>query len=138
MATYNKFLSWVEYMTEGADIGTDVFKAVLTNTLPVNTNTVLANITQISGGNGYTTGGNTITTTSASQTGGVQKLVLADLVITASGGSIGPFRYIVIVDSTVSGSPLVAWFDYGSALTLASGDTLTLDFDASAGFFTVT
>jgi hypothetical protein len=138
LAAYNKFQSWVENMTEGANLGTDVFKLVLTNSAPIATNTVLANITQVGGGNGYTTGGNTITTTSSAQAGGVMKLVLADLVITATGGSIGPFRYVVVVDSTLSGSPLVMWADYGSSITLLATETLTIDFDQTNGFFTVT
>lgn len=138
MAAYNKFNSWVERMTEDANIGSDVFKMMLTNAAPLATNSVTADITQIAGVNGYTTGGLTITTTSALHTTGVQKLILADCVLTAAAGAVGPFRYAVVVDSTLASGALVAWYDYGSSITLADSETFTLDFDGAAGFFTVT
>ena len=125
MATLNKFESWAEYMPEGVNMATDQFTVALTNTAPVATNTVLADITQIS----YTNcSSRNITTTSSSQTGGVYNLVLQDLTLTASGGSVGPFRYVVIYDSTVSGSPLLGWVDYGSSITMTDTQTLLIDF----------
>jgi hypothetical protein len=133
MATYNKFQSWVEYLAEGVNCGSDQFVVALTNSAPVNTNTVLANITEIS----YTNlSSRNLTTASSSQTGGTYTLDFNDLVLTASG-AVATFRYVVIYDSTVAGSPLVAWFDYGSSITMANGDTFTLTFNAS-GLFTVT
>ena len=133
MATYNKFQSWVEYLAEGVNCGTDQFVVALTNTLPVNTNSVLANITEIS----YTNlSSRNLTTASSSQSGGTFKLDFNDLTMTASG-SVGPFRYVVIYDDTVVNDPLVAWFDYGSSITMGSGDTFTLTFDGTNGLFTV-
>lgn len=134
MATYNKFQSWVEYLTEGVNCGTDQFTVALTNTLPVNTNSVLANITEIS----YTNlSSRNLTTTSSSQSGGTFSLKFSNLTLTASG-AVPQFRYVVIYDSTVAGGPLVAWFDYGSSITMANGDTFTLTFDGTNGLFTVT
>ena len=133
MATYNKFQPWVEYLVEGVNCGTDQFVVALTNTLPVNTNSVLADITEIS----YTNlSSRNLTTASSSQSGGTFKLDFNDLVLTATG-SVGPFRYVVIYDDTVTGDPLVAWFDYGSSITMANGDTFTLTFDGTNGLFTV-
>lgn len=134
MATYNKFQSWVEYLAEGVNCGSDVFKVALTNTLPVNTNTILTDITQCSGcpANLDTV---TLTTATSAQTSGTFKLDFNDLTMTASG-SVGAFRYVVIYDDTVANDPLVCWFDYGSSITLASGETFKLTFDA-AGLFTV-
>lgn len=133
MATYNKFQPWVEYLVEGVNCGTDQFVVALTNTLPVNTNSVLADITEIS----YTNlSSRNLTTASSSQSGGTFKLDFNDLVLTATG-SVGPFRYVVIYDDTVTGDPLVAWFDYGSSITMGSGDTFTLTFDGTNGLFTV-
>lgn len=134
MAAYNKFQSWVEYLAEGVDCGSDTFKVALTNNLPVNTNTVLGDITQCSGSpaNLDTV---TLTTATSAQTSGTFKLDFNDLTMTASG-SVGAFRYVVIYDDTVVNDPLVAWFDYGSSITLASGETFTLTFDAN-GLFTV-
>ena len=128
MATYNKFNAWAENMPEGANLGTDQFVIALTNTAPVATNSVLADITQIS----YTNlSSRNVTTTSASQTSGTFTLVLADLVMTASG-SVGPFRYVVLFDDTVAGDPLVGWWDYGSSITMANGETFTVDFTGAA------
>jgi hypothetical protein len=134
MAAFNKFNSWVEYMTEGANIGSDQFTVALTNSAPVATNTVIADITEIS----YTNcSARTITTASSAQSSGTQKLTLTDLTLTASGGSVGPFRYVVIFDDTLVGDPLVGWYDYGSSITLASTETLLIDFDGTNGFITV-
>jgi hypothetical protein len=128
MATYNKFNAWAENMPEGANLGTDQFVIALTNTLPVATNSVLADITQIS----YTNlSSRNFTTTSATQTGGTFTLVLNDLVLTASG-AVATFRYAVLYDDTVAGDPLVGWWDYGSSITMANAETFTVDFTGAA------
>lgn len=133
MATFNKFQSFVEAVAEKAhNLGSDTLKVALTNTAPVNTNTVLANITQISAGNGYTTGGTAATTSSSAQSSGTYKLVLADVVFTATG-AMGPFRYAVLYNATATSNELIGWWDYGSSITLASGETFTVDFDATNG-----
>lgn len=129
MATYNKFNAWAENMVEAANLATDQFVVALTNTAPTASNSVLADITQIT----YTNlSSRNITTTSASQTSGTFSLVLADLTLTASG-SVGPFRYVVIYDDTVTSpaDPLVCWYDYGSSITMANGETFTIDFGAN-------
>lgn len=141
MSAFNKFRSFVEYLAEkNFNLGSDTLKIALCLTAPVNTNTVLSDLTQIANGNGYTTGGTAVTISSSSQTAGVYKLVLADVVFTASGGSMAPFRYVVLYDDTAA-SPadaLIGWWDYGSSLTLASGETFTVDFSASSGVLTIT
>lgn len=138
MATFNKFNSFVEDLAEKVhNLGSDVLKVMLTNTAPVATNTVKANITEISAGNGYSAGGNTPTITSSAQTSGTYKLVLADTVFTASGGSIGPFRYAVLYNSTAASQQLIGWYDYGSSITLANTETFTVDFDATNGVLTI-
>jgi len=140
MATFNKFESFVEYLAEGVfDLGADTLKVCLTNTAPVSTNTVFANLTEISTGNGYTAGGNTITTSSSAQTSGTYKLVLADSVFTASGGTIGPFRYATLYSDTPTSpaDPLIGYWDYGSSITLQDTETFTVDFDASSGVLTL-
>jgi hypothetical protein len=134
MATYNKFQPWVEYLVEGVNCGTDQFVVALSNTLPVNTNATLSQITEIS----YTNlSSRNLTTASSSQSGGTFSLDFSDLILTASG-AVPTFRYVVIYDDTVAGDPLVAWFDYGAGgVTMANSDTFTLTFNAS-GLFTVT
>ena len=128
MATFNKFQAWAETMVEGANLGSDQFVIALTNSAPVATNSVLADITQIS----YTNlSSRNVTTTSSSQTGGTYTLVLQDLTMTASG-SVGPFRYVVLFDDTLAGDPLVGWWDYGSSITMANTETFTVDFTGAA------
>lgn len=134
MATFNKFQPFVEYQAEGAlNLGSDTLKVMLTNTAPLATNGVKTDITEISAGNGYTAGGTAATISSSSQTSGTYKLVLADVVFTASGGSIGPFRYAVLYDDTSTAKVLIGYWDYGSSITLASGESITVDFSATNG-----
>lgn len=134
MATFTKFQSFVEAVAEKShNLGADTLKVMLCNTAPVNTNTVKANLTEISAGNGYTAGGTAATISSSAQSSGTYKLVLADVVFTASGGSIGPFRYAVLYNDTATNDELIAFWDYGSSITLAAGETFTVDFDASNG-----
>jgi hypothetical protein len=133
MTAFNKFQPWVEYLTEGVNTGTDSFVVALTNSAPSAANGVLSDITQIT----YTNlSSRALTTASSAQTGGVQTVDFNDIVLTASGGSVGPFRYLVIYDDTVASDPLVGWYDYESAITLADGEALTVTF-AGTGCFTV-
>jgi hypothetical protein len=136
MATFNKFNSFVEYLAEKVfDLENDDLKIVLTDTEPLTANSVYADLTEIADGNGYTAGGVTATIVSSGQTEGTYKLVLDDLTITAAGGSVGPFRYFVLVDTTPTdpASPLIGWWDYGSSITLADGESITVDFSATDG-----
>jgi hypothetical protein len=136
VASFNKFQSFVEHVAEKVhNLGSDTLKVLLTNTAPVATNSVKADLTEISAGNGYSAGGTAATISSSAQSSGTYKLVLADVTFTASGGSIGPFRYAVLYNDTPTSpaDPLIGWWDYGSNLTLASGESLTVDFDATNG-----
>ena len=138
MATYNKFNSFVEAMAEKAhNLGADTLKVALTNTAPSASNTVLADITQIANGNGYTTGGSTTTQSSSAQTSGTYELVLGDVVFTASGGAMGTFQYAVLYNDTATSDELIGYWDYGSAVSLADGETFTWDADPTNGVLTV-
>lgn len=140
MAAYQKFNCFVEDVIEKVhNLGSDTLKVMLTNSAPVATNTVKANLTEISAGNGYTAGGATVTITASSQTSGTYKLVGNDVTITASGGSIGPFRYAVLYNDTPTSpaDPLIGFWDYGSSITLADTEPLTVDFDATNGILQV-
>ena len=135
MATYNKFQPFIEAVHEKKhDLGTDQLVVALTATanVPQATDAVLADLTEIS----YTNcSSRNITTSSSAQTGGTYKLTLTDLTLTASGGSVGPLRYVVIYNDTATNDDLIAWYDYGSEITLADGESLLIDFDDSNGFF---
>lgn len=140
MATYNKVNIFVEDQFEGVhDWDAHTFKVMLTNSAPVATNSIKTDLTEISAGNGYTAGG-TATTITTSRSSGTFKAVGTDVVFTASGGTIGPFRYAVLYNDTPTSpaDPLVSWWDYGSSITLNSGETFTVDFDATNGILQVT
>ena len=133
MATFNKFNSFVEALAEKVhNLGSDTLKVMLTNSAPSAANTVKANITEIAAGNGYTAGGTQAVISASSQTSGTYKLVLADVVFTASG-AVGPFRYAVLYNDTATNDELIAYADYGSSVSLANGETFTVDFDAVNG-----
>ncbi len=135
MASYQKFNQTVADVNNKVhNMGADTLKFMLTNTAPVATNSVKANLTEISAGNGYSAGGTTVGITSSTQTSGTYSLVpTADVVFTASGGSIGPFRYVVLYNDTPTSplDPLISFYDRGSSLTLADTETFTLDVQAT-------
>lgn len=137
MASYNKFNSFVEAVAEKVhNLGSDQLVVALTAAAnaPVATNTQLTDLTQIS----YTNcSSRNITTSASAQSSGTYKLTLTDLVLTASGGTVGPFRYVVIYNDTATNDELIGWYDYGSDITLQSGETFTIDFDGSAGVLTI-
>jgi hypothetical protein len=123
----------------GHNLQTAVFKAALTNTAPTPASDTVWNTTVApppAAGSGYTAGGNTLTTSSAATSSGVFKLVLADSVFTAAGGTIGPFRYVVLYNSSAS-NKVVGSYDYGSSITLNDTETFTVDFDGTNGVLTL-
>lgn len=138
MASYNKHYQFTKDLLDGVHaFATHTFKVVLCNTAPVNTNTVLANLTQIANGNGYTTGGASSAMTTSTSTG-TAKATGADVTWTASG-SMGPFRYADLYNDTPTSpaDPLIAWWDYGTSITLAATETFTVDFDGTNGILTI-
>ena len=139
MATFNKFNSFVEALAEKVhNLQADTLKVVLTNSAPLAANTVLADITQIAAGNGYTAGGAQATQVSSAQTAGIYKLVLNDVTFTASGGPLGTFRYAVLYNDTAASDELIGFWDYGTTLSITNGNSFTVDFDATNGVLTIT
>lgn len=145
MATFNKFYCFVENVAEKKhDLGADTLKVFLTNTAPnAATHTAYDGVTgttgpaEIAAGNGYTATGNSAAITSSAQTTGTYKLVLADPATWTATGSVGPFRYAVLYNSTSAGKELIGWWDYGSSITLATGETFKVDFDPTSGVLTL-
>jgi hypothetical protein len=140
MATFNKVNDFVKNAVHNMDLESDQIVIALSNTAPgseasnptADGNGVVANVTQVA----YTNlSSRNVTTTSSTQTGGTYKLVLADITLTSTGGTTGPFRYVYIYDDTVTtpADPLIGYYDYGSSLTLNDGDSLTVDFSAANG-----
>lgn len=129
MATYTKFQPFVEHIAEGThNLASGTLILALTNAAPTASWAILGSITQITYGSLTS---RQLTTSSSSQTNGTYSLVIADWIGTAAGGSVGPFRYAVIYNDTPAGDPLIAYYDYGSSITLLDGETLTVDFGAS-------
>lgn len=135
---YNKFDSFVEALAEKVhNLGSDVLKVMLTNTAPLASNTQKSSLTEIAAGNGYTAGGTQSVISSSAQASGLYKLVLADVIFTAAGGSIGPFRYAVLYNDSATNKEVIGWWDYGSAITLADGEVFTWDADPTTGILTL-
>lgn len=137
MATVNFFNSFTEAVAEKVhNLGSDTLTVALTAAAnaPVATNTQLSNLTEIS----YTNCSSRALTASASaQSSGTYKLTIDDLTLTASGGTVGPLRYVVIYNNTATNDELICWLDYGSEITLASGEELELNFDGTNGLLQI-
>jgi len=143
MASLTKVNDFVVNLANAMDMNADTFKVALSNTDPTSGtsvvtdgNGVLANCTEIS----YTNlSARTLQNVTSTQTGGTYKLSADDLVLTASGGSVAPFRYVVIYNDTPTSpaDPIVGYYDYGSSLTLNDGDTFTIDIGTN-GILTLT
>jgi len=131
-ATYNKFQPAIENLFENINSGSDSWAIKLATAVSAAAGT----ITEVANGNGYTTGGNAATVTSASQTGGTYKLVLASPTTWTATGAGFSFQYAVLVDTTTSTN--VAYWDYGSSQTVAAGETVTVTLDATNGVFQAT
>lgn len=133
--SFSKVNSFVECLAEKLiDLSGNGLKIALTNTAHTSTWDELADLTQVS----YTNlSSRVLTVSSSAQTSGTYKLVLNDLTLTSSGGTTGPFRYIYIYDDSSTGDKLIGYYDYGSSITLADGESLLLNFDGSAGVLTI-
>lgn len=140
MATFNKLNGFVEHLAEKVhNLGSDTLTVALSNTAPGSESTpptgattacILANVTQTS----YTNlSSRVVTVSSSSQSAGTYSLVTSDLVLTSSGGTTGPFRYVYLYNDTPTSpaDPLIGYYDYGSSITLADTETFTVDFGAT-------
>lgn len=135
MAAFNKFEIFSENLAEKEhNLNADVLVVYLSNAAPsASGDAVKADLAEIATGNGYT--GPVDTQNATSRTGGVTSVTGVDVVITATG-AVGPFQYVVLANDTTTGDMLIGWWDYGSPITLANGETFTIDFGAS--MFTIT
>ena len=131
MASYNKFQQFVQDLCEKVhNLSSDQVEVYLSNATPsASLDAVKADLAEISTGNGYT--GPQDTQNTGAEATGTYTLTGTKVVITASGGSIGPFQYVVLQNTTPTTplDPLIGWWDYGSALTLLTGETFTVKFN---------
>ena|SRR6202035_3308935 len=134
MASFNKFNAFVaDVANKVHNLGSDTLKVMLSNTAPSATNAVKTDITEISAGNGYAAGGGAATLVSSAQASGTYTLKLNNVTFTAAGGTIGPFRYCVLYNATAASGNLIGWYDYGTALSVTSGNSFQVQFDAVNG-----
>ena len=129
MAVYNKFQPAIENLFEGINAGSDSWVIKLATAV----SQVAGTITEVTNGNGYTTGGNAAATVSSTQSGGTYKLVLSSPSAWTASGAGFTFQYAVLVDSTTGTN--VAYWDYGSSQTVAAGETVTVTLDGTNGVF---
>ena len=140
MAAYNKFEDFVLQLGKGVHqlhAAGHTLEVYLSNAAPsASLDTVKADLAEIATGNGYT--GPEDIANDYTETAGTGSLTGVDVAITAAGGSIGPFQYVVLQNTTPTSpaDPLIAWWDYGSAVTLADGESFTIDFGATVATLT--
>lgn len=135
-ASYNKYTAAIEPMLEGMNAGTDTWKIALAATINAADTTFTPGTTDLATAGGYTAGGNAATVSSAAQTGGTFKLVLASPSVWTATGAGFTFRYAILWDTTTS-TPVGYW-DYGSSQAVAAGETVTVTLDATNGVFQAT
>lgn len=129
MAVYNKFDQFVQDLAHKVhDLNTDTIMLALTAAAnpPAAGDSVLADLTEISYANLV---GRTLTRVSSGQVGGLYSLIMQDFTLEASGGSVGPFRYVALYNDTAAAKPLIGWYDIGQEITLADQETLLVDFN---------
>ena len=132
MSTQTKFYAFILDLGKGVHhlhASGDTLKVYLTNATPdATTHAVKADIAEVTAEHGYVAGGVDIQN-DYTQGSGTGTMVSTDVAFTATGGTVGPFQYAVIYNDTATGDPLVSYINYGSAITLQDGDTVSVDFD---------
>ncbi len=136
MAAFNSFFPFkADVFNKVHNLGADSLQVYLTNVAPATSNTVYNTPADLTTGGGYTAGGVVIGSVTSTQTAGTYKLMgaLASPTWTGSGGGFGPFRYAVLYNNTAGSKQLIGWWDYGSSISVSSGNTFTVTLDATNG-----
>ena len=140
MAAFNRFNQFTDDLVKAKhDFSSHAFKIMMTNTAPVATSAVKADITEISAGGGYSAGGGATTITLSNSSG--QEIVKGTNVVFSFTGAAGPFRYAVLYNATQTtpNNPLIGWWDYGQSVSYSAGESFTVDTagDATDVLFTL-
>lgn len=136
LSKFNAFVADIHNKVH--NLSSDTVKLLLSNVAPVATNAVKADITEISAGNGYSAGGTALSGVTSTQSSGTYNFKASNLTIVTASGSVGPFRYVVVYNSTTGSGNLMGWYDYGSSITLANTETFSATFDGTNGLFSCT
>ncbi len=139
MPTFTKFDCFTQDVGRGVhNLNSDTINCMLTNVAPNgSTDTVTADISEISSAGGYSAGGVSLTTTSYAQSSGVSFFLCDDITFTAVAGTFGPFRYAVVYNLTASGGPLIGYIDHGSGISITNPDSYIIQVDPVLGLFTI-
>lgn len=136
MASFNKFQDFAEQLGKGTHqlhAAGHTLKVYLSNATPsASGDAVKADLAEITMTNetNHGAGGGDVQN-DYTESGGTGTLTGTDVVFEASGGTVGPFQYVVLYNDTAGSDNLIGWWDYGSAVTLQDGETFTVDFGAS-------
>lgn len=137
MATPTKFYCFTEDVAQKVhNLSADDLRVALTNTAPTQSQLTFDPVTNHpppAAANGYPSGGGAVTVTGHAQSSGLFKLIGDDVVFTAAGGQIGPFRYAILYNNTAASDQLIQYWDYLSSVTLNDTETFTVDFDPTNG-----
>lgn len=134
MVAFNKFEDFIFRLGQGVHDMTatgDQLEVYLSNAAPsVSADTVKADVAEITIQNGYT--GPEDTANGYTETTGTGTVTGTDVVINATG-TVGPFQYVIYQNTTPAAplDPLIGWWDHGTPVTLANGESFTVDFGAS-------
>lgn len=130
MASFNKFNRFVTDLALGVhNLDSGTIRVYLSNAVPsASADSVKADLAEIATGNGYA--GAIDVSGVVTQNAGTMEFSCTDQTVTASGGTVGPFQYVVLYNDTPTSpaDPLIGWWDYGSAVTLQSGESFDIDF----------
>jgi hypothetical protein len=125
-SSFTKFVPAIETILEAGNLGSETWAVKLATAIDATAGT----FTEVANGNGYTTGGNSASVSTATQSGGTYKLVLADPAAWTGASAGFSFQYAVLVGSS---SGAVGSWNYGSSQAVGVGETVTVDLDATNG-----
>lgn len=134
--------SFVKYQQFAVDLAAGVhtlttagsqLKVCLSNTAPtVATDAVLADVTQIAYTNITETMPADTTNVGAETPGGTWDVSGTDITLNATG-NVATFQYVILYNDTPTSpaDPLIGYWDYGSSVSMVSGDSFTINFGAN-------
>lgn len=130
--TVDQFLA--DFVNGVHNFGSNGFKWFLTSSQPNVGMLTKSELSEIASGFGYIMGGVAMAM-SDNLAAGIVTVFGANIVVSAGGGSIGPFQFAVLYNVTAPSNPLIGWVDYGSSILLASGQALSIVPNPTQGLF---